>query len=239
MNLATWFIDLISMAFQTPRYSVFPSMYNNALAKSILQSEDTIWGPFKYYDLFTIQGLYQYYLDRFFINFFFPLELTFAIIRDVEKDWNILRTDFLMPTNKNTDFFGIGDSNWGFWIAVLINTLTLNIFSIPLWSIVYLLNLIVYFVTDNDRRYDQEYWEDGLLNTNGYDCNGNVGPGMYCFCPSQGYLCGCDHESYDTKLICFDHEGYDCNGSLVDGRPNWCKDPENFYYIFNKESHNL
>ena len=36
--------------------------------------------------------------------------------------------------------------------------------------------------------YDFEYWsnlEDGV------DCNGNIGQGNYCFCPSQGYVCRC------------------------------------------------
>jgi hypothetical protein len=36
--------------------------------------------------------------------------------------------------------------------------------------------------------YDFNYWS---TLANGMDCNGNVGQGYYCFCPSQGYNCQC------------------------------------------------
>ena len=32
--------------------------------------------------------------------------------------------------------------------------------------------------------YDYNYWS---TKENGVDCNGNVGTGYYCYCPSQGY----------------------------------------------------
>lgn len=36
--------------------------------------------------------------------------------------------------------------------------------------------------------YDYNYWSS---RDEGRDCNGNVGPGNYCYCPSQGYNCQC------------------------------------------------
>lgn len=33
----------------------------------------------------------------------------------------------------------------------------------------------------------------------GVDCNGNTGKGLYCYCPSQGYNCKCEYDSFYKK----------------------------------------
>ena len=79
--------------------------------------------------------------------------------------------------------------------------------------------------------YDYNYWsskEDGI------DCNGNVGNGYYCFCPSQGYNCQCQPNDWyaqgQVRNLCNDHYGYDCNGNYVDGETNWCSDQTSIYW---------
>ena len=73
--------------------------------------------------------------------------------------------------------------------------------------------------------YDYQYWS---TKPDGVDCNGNVGMGNYCFCPSQGYNCQCQPNDWyaqgQVKNLCNDHYGYDCNGNYVDGETNWCTD---------------
>ena len=36
--------------------------------------------------------------------------------------------------------------------------------------------------------YDFDYYSQ---RSDGVDCNGKVGQGNYCYCPSQGYICKC------------------------------------------------
>lgn len=82
--------------------------------------------------------------------------------------------------------------------------------------------------------YDFHYWstrEDGI------DCNGNVGYGNYCYCPSQGYNCQCQPNDWyaqgQVRNMCNDHYGYDCDGNYVDGENNWCNDQSNIYWFLN------
>lgn len=87
-------------------------------------------------------------------------------------------------------------------------------------------------------RNDRTYWttkEDGI------DCNGNVGLGNFCFCPSQGYICSCIRDVIDPtrkKLECFDHYGYDCYGNVLDGEDMWCQETDNKYYLLNQKRPN-
>ena len=49
---------------------------------------------------------------------------------------------------------------------------------------------------------DRTYWK---RQSNGVDCNGNVGNGLYCYCPSQGYNCACEPKvwfSDKPRVIC-------------------------------------
>lgn len=82
--------------------------------------------------------------------------------------------------------------------------------------------------------YDYNYWS--TLDA-GVDCNGNVGYGNYCFCPSQGYNCQCQPNDWyaqgQVRNICNDHYGYDCNGNYVDGETNWCNDQSSIYWLLN------
>mmetsp|Transcript_12776 Transcript_12776/g.21593 ORF Transcript_12776/g.21593 Transcript_12776/m.21593 type:complete len:171 (-) Transcript_12776:142-654(-) len=83
--------------------------------------------------------------------------------------------------------------------------------------------------------YDFNYWSNKV---DGVDCNGIVGLGNYCYCPSQGYNCACAPSDWltsssDPKLNCYDHYGYDCSGLLVDGEQNWCQDRSSVYWLTN------
>lgn len=65
--------------------------------------------------------------------------------------------------------------------------------------------------------YDKHYW---AMKEDGVDCNGVIGLGNYCYCPSQGYNCSCEKMAWSLdgpRLECFDHRGYDCEGLWVDG----------------------
>lgn len=84
-------------------------------------------------------------------------------------------------------------------------------------------------------RYDFNYWSS---QENGIDCNGNVGKGNYCYCPSQGYICECQPQSWARNVRrteCFDHYGYNCNGNMVDGEKNWCWDTNSTFYYLNQQ----
>ena len=50
--------------------------------------------------------------------------------------------------------------------------------------------------------YNELYWTQ---LSNGVDCNGNIGYGLYCYCPSQGYNCACtpvEWVSGEPRLYC-------------------------------------
>ena len=69
------------------------------------------------------------------------------------------------------------------------------------------------------------------------DCNGNIGEGFYCYCPSQGYSCECDYDDFFEpgvlRDMCFDHYGYTCEGEYIDGEENWCTEIDSVYYRLN------
>jgi hypothetical protein len=50
-----WTYDGFWLFFTEPRYKWFPSFYTNWMAKSVFTNE--LWGPFKYYDMFTLDGV--------------------------------------------------------------------------------------------------------------------------------------------------------------------------------------
>ena len=80
--------------------------------------------------------------------------------------------------------------------------------------------------------WDYAYWSTQMF---GVDCNGNMGEGLYCFCESQGYNCGCQPVEWfenTPRLECFDHIGYTCQGVMVDGEELWCQHPLNTFYQF-------
>ena len=73
---------------------------------------------------------------------------------------------------------------------------------------------------------DEDYW---TTLAKGYDCNGNMGEDLYCYCPSQGYNCGCQpiYWPYDVpRLECADHQGFNCDGEIIDGEEDWCNDKD-------------
>ncbi len=81
----------------------------------------------------------------------------------------------------------------------------------------------LFVISNNIDPYDFSYWS---TRSNGKDCNGNLGKGYYCYCPSQGYSCSCKYDSIykqgELKNMCYDHYGFDCLGNYVDGEGMWC-----------------
>lgn len=148
--------------------------------------------------------------------------MTITIIKSIADDWTVFDFSWFTPVDRNFDVFGFGDLDTLFWTAVVLSVLTLGLGIPIIWPVEIVSRLTLYMVRNYLTRYVPDYWTNHSFNPKGTDCNGNVGPGLYCFCPSQGFLCGCKHDSYDKKLECYDHQGYDCDGNLIDGEDNWC-----------------
>ena len=151
-------------------------------------TDDEIWGPFQWYDMFTRMGWLNWYLNALTLDFAFWWEIKLAVEREELNDWS----------------YETIESNLNF---IDMNRL------LP---------------SDEDDPYDEEVWSQ---KEDGRDCNGNVGQGLYCYCPSMGYVCTCQRNSFYApgQIIkeCFDHYGFDCSGNWVDGEDNWCKDRTN------------
>lgn len=90
-------------------------------------------------------------------------------------------------------------------------------------------------VTREADPFDFNYWSS---KPDGVDCNGAVGVGYYCYCPSQGYQCSCRPKDVwpegQVRNMCNDHYGYDCTGNFVDGENNWCQDTQSIYWYLNQ-----
>lgn len=89
--------------------------------------------------------------------------------------------------------------------------------------------------------FDKNLWTNQAWNDDGMDCNGNTGPGRFCYCPSQGFNCACKYNPVENKLkinkwMCYDHYGFDCQGKRVDGESNWCSEENNQWTAVNKRS---
>jgi len=91
-----------------------------------------------------------------------------------------------------------------------------------------------------DETVSREWMESPANNPEGYDCNGKMGPGNYCHCPSQGFNCACEHEVmddvFDVKLECNDHRGFDCEGQYIDGESKWCAEFDSLFLAINKNT---
>lgn len=84
--------------------------------------------------------------------------------------------------------------------------------------------------------YNKNWWLNKTFNVAGVDCNGNMGPGKFCYCPSQGFSCACKpNPNKELKWMCWDHYGYDCNGNFVDGEDSWCTASGNRWTKFNQK----
>lgn len=58
----SWFFDFMGNVFNGADVFIYPSLYSNDIAKSALDPEvvGEIWGPFRWYDMFSIAGLNEY-----------------------------------------------------------------------------------------------------------------------------------------------------------------------------------
>lgn len=148
IDFLNWSIDLFSNMFSSPRHNFFPTMYNNLFAKETLKLGEDIWGPFKYYDLFSWAGLATWYYDSFMLSSFPLLAILLAIVRDAQNDWSILSiTEMDIPIDRNLDPFGVGRGDWGFWLFIFLNIVAP--FAFPLWVFLELLTRVSFYLVQN------------------------------------------------------------------------------------------
>jgi len=138
--------DWIQFDFSPATQGIRPTMYNNWFTKLFMGGGSGPWGPFKWYDLFSLAGWFDWFFDS----------LALIIIPWWELIEAIFRSD---------------KGNWGFMSSELDNNVDKN--RILLWN-----------KTPFTDPYDFGYWSS---RDQGKDCNGNVGQGYFCYCPSQGY----------------------------------------------------
>lgn len=117
---------------------------------------------------------------------------------------------FWKKVNPNWNREGYGEWDFQFFVTFFISLVVPPNFAIVVKLISGFARELIYLWNDKVVRFDKAHWTNKVSNPNGLDCNGNTGPGLYCHCPSQGYLCGCKRESYDGKTECYDHQGYTC-----------------------------
>mmetsp|Transcript_16219 Transcript_16219/g.25095 ORF Transcript_16219/g.25095 Transcript_16219/m.25095 type:complete len:236 (-) Transcript_16219:22-729(-) len=192
--------DWIQFDFSPATQGIRPTMYNNWFTK-LFMGGDTVWGPFKWYDMFTLMGFMNWLWDSLAVIFIPIWELIEAFLRSDRNNWGYMATETNNFVNRNRLF------DWGN-----------NPFVDP---------------------YDFNYWS---TQENGVDCDGNVGYGYYCYCPSQGYQCSCKPNSWSMpgqkRDMCYDHYGYNCAGQFVDGEDNWCQDRTSTFWYFNQQRQN-
>ena len=69
----------------------FPKMYTTPLAESIMNisKPSDLWGPFKYYDMFSLGGFEDWVLTCLLLDFVFLYELIYAFKRDEANNWTL------------------------------------------------------------------------------------------------------------------------------------------------------
>lgn len=97
-NSMTFSIDLLFVSDEELK-GTYPTMYNNFLTSWIMSTQgglEWFWpGIFKYYDMFTVQGWFDWFADFLSITFFFaPIQL---LGRLISGDWY-----WWAPENDNT-----------------------------------------------------------------------------------------------------------------------------------------
>lgn len=86
LNFWTYTIDFWANVFsgKPEEWGAYPRMYNNFFVKWVhsMENGNEIWGPFVWYDMFSWQGLFDYWFNLQMINFLFVFEIIFAAVRD-------------------------------------------------------------------------------------------------------------------------------------------------------------
>ena len=94
-----FFANLISG--NQEQWGTYPSMYNNWFAKWMMEDPSTIFGPFMWYDMFTWQGLFNWWIDAISLDIVPLWELTEATIRDSIPDWTWWQPEMDDTVDKN------------------------------------------------------------------------------------------------------------------------------------------
>ena len=91
---------MYSLDFVTPQseneIGTFPSMYDNWLASLFLnfnkvdRDKYEIWGPLRYYDLFSLRGATNYVIDAAALIFVLPFEIYRQGERIFQQNWKFL-----------------------------------------------------------------------------------------------------------------------------------------------------
>lgn len=100
MMVDSWNIDASDQAETAVRY--YPSMYNNDIARAVLSGENgEPFGPFKYYDLFSMGGIAKLWINRFFLDVLFLVELINASTRETNNNWSYGDPTEGFPVDQN------------------------------------------------------------------------------------------------------------------------------------------
>ena len=99
-DLFFYFWDWIQFDFNKNTKGIRPTMYNNWFTKLFMTKN--MWGPFKWYDVFTLQGFLVWLIDGLSLTFIPWWELIEAIIRSDKKDWswNIINWTNFVDKNR-------------------------------------------------------------------------------------------------------------------------------------------
>ena len=85
VNLLCYIYDGLSEQTEE-QIGTFPSMYRNSVAEGIM-TDNEIWGPFAWYDMFTRMGWLNWYLNALTLDFAIWWEIYLATEREEQNDW--------------------------------------------------------------------------------------------------------------------------------------------------------
>jgi len=83
---------------------ILPMMYNTSLANDIMNvtEADEIWGPFIYYDMFSLAGFGNWFWNTVILDFFFFIyEFWAAVDRSDYNDWTRGTVELLNYVDMN------------------------------------------------------------------------------------------------------------------------------------------
>lgn len=203
----TYWVDWIVNFFTEPTDPwIFEFTYENDIAVSVYGNPDAEpWGTFKYFDMFTPLGVsdtFMYILtnDSPLTILDWPVLLINMIIADVTKDWtdhnmigNGLRNLSPDMNNPFIYFFQMLVLPFG-WVPLPYPT------NFAWWYVIYSAFTLWFAPTTENFGEDAATMKAFSERPSAMDCNGNVGPGNVCWCPSQSYNCACQPDVLNQKL---------------------------------------
>jgi len=100
-NLIFFTVDAFAF-WGDPNYEgMKPSMYDNWFSRLFLANP---WGLFAWYDVFSVQGYFNWVADSYVVGFFPWVSLIQGFIRQGRNDWTYLTWESGNPIDKNRLF---------------------------------------------------------------------------------------------------------------------------------------